>query len=58
MEEVKEMGNLKNDFKFMRRGIVGSYKDELPEELVKKLDQWSAKFLKEANATSEQVFGL
>lgn len=58
MEEVKEMTQVKNDFQFMRRGVVGSYKDELSEELAKKLDQWSAKYLKEANATNESVFGL
>lgn len=42
----------------MRRGVIGSYKDELSEELATKIDQWSETFLKEADVTNEQLFGL
>lgn len=58
IQKIIEESNIKSDFEFLRRGVVGSYKDELPEELGKKLDEWSIKFLKEANLTSEQVFGM
>lgn len=56
MDEGKKAKNIQNNFQFLRRGIVDSYKDELSEELVAKLDRWSAKFLEEANVTSDQVF--
>lgn len=41
----------------MRRGIVGSYKDELPEHLEKKLDEWIELNLSKAGVTREQLFG-
>lgn len=28
------------DFRFIRRGIVGSHKDELPTEVIQECDQW------------------
>lgn len=30
---------------FMRKGIVGGYKDEMPKEYIKKFDEWIAKSL-------------
>lgn len=41
----------------MRRGIVGSFKDELTPELIKKIDQWSADFLKTYGLKEEDIFG-
>lgn len=50
--------NSDSTFQFMRRGIVGSHKDELTADQVKRIDVWSEKYLKEAGVTSEEVFGL
>ncbi|XP_061394226.1 sulfotransferase 1B1-like [Musca vetustissima] len=48
---------VKPDFEFMRRGIVGSYKDELSPETQAKLDEWIAEHLKEFNISLEEIFG-
>lgn len=58
IDQIKADMDIQSDFQFFRRGVVDCYKDELSEELVKKLDQWSMQFLDEAGITSEQVFGL
>ncbi|KAL5274011.1 hypothetical protein ACFFRR_000645 [Megaselia abdita] len=59
IDGIKDLNN-NNDsnFQFMRRGIVGSHKDELTADQIKSLDSWSEKFLNEAGVTSEEVFGL
>lgn len=41
----------------MRRGIVGSFKDELTPELQAKIDNWSSNFLAEHGVTEEDIFG-
>ncbi|XP_065361013.1 sulfotransferase 1E1-like [Calliphora vicina] len=45
------------DFQFMRRGIVGSFKDELTPELIAKIDQWSADYLGQHGLKEEDIFG-
>ncbi|XP_067634325.1 luciferin sulfotransferase-like [Eurosta solidaginis] len=39
------------DFSFIRRGIVGSYKDELPQSSVQQLDNWIENSLKDYQLT-------
>ncbi|XP_005175858.1 sulfotransferase 1 family member D1 [Musca domestica] len=46
-----------DDFQFMRRGIVGSFKDELTPELQAKIDNWSRDFLAKHGLTEEDIFG-
>lgn len=58
VENVKTDYGISSDFQFLRRGVVGSYKDELPKDLVQRLDEWSVKALKEANVTHEELFGI
>ena len=41
----------------MRRGIVGSFKDELSEDIENKLDQWVDKHLIKYNIKLEDIFG-
>lgn len=41
----------------MRRGIVGSFKDELTPELICKIDNWSADFLGQYGLKEEDIFG-
>ncbi|XP_073842999.1 amine sulfotransferase-like [Musca autumnalis] len=45
------------DFQFLRRGIVGCYKDELTPELQKKIDIWSHNYLAQHGLTEEEIFG-
>ncbi|XP_061394228.1 luciferin sulfotransferase-like [Musca vetustissima] len=49
--------NIKEDFQFMRRGIVGSYRDELSPDLQTKIDEWSKKVLAEHGLAEEDIFG-
>ncbi|XP_073836598.1 luciferin sulfotransferase-like [Musca autumnalis] len=49
--------NVDANFQFMRRGIVGSYKDELTPELKAKIDVWSKKVLDEHGLSEEDIFG-
>lgn len=59
IDGVKDQNNNKNSsFQFMRRGIVGSYKDELTADQIKRIDVWSEKYLKEAGVTNQEIFGL
>ncbi|XP_065360809.1 luciferin sulfotransferase-like isoform X1 [Calliphora vicina] len=48
---------VREDFQFMRRGIVGSHKDELSPQIHKKLDAWIAEHLKKYNVKLEDIFG-
>lgn len=41
----------------MRRGIVGSFKDELTPELIAKIDKWTADFLAQYDLKEEDIFG-
>ncbi|XP_017112643.1 sulfotransferase family cytosolic 1B member 1-like [Drosophila elegans] len=47
----------KDDFNFMRRGIVGSYKDELSPENRNKIDKLTERFLEEYGVTESEIFG-
>ncbi|XP_023307674.1 sulfotransferase 1 family member D1-like [Lucilia cuprina] len=51
------MPGVKQDFQFMRRGIVGSFKDELTPELIAKIDKWTADFLGQYGLKEEDIFG-
>lgn len=41
----------------MRRGIVGSYKDELPERDQRRINEWSEQFLNQFNVSEVDIFG-
>ncbi|XP_049315269.1 sulfotransferase 1 family member D1 isoform X1 [Bactrocera dorsalis] len=45
------------DFEFMRRGIVGSYKDELSERNQRRINDWSEQFLSQFNVSETDIFG-
>ncbi|XP_017031992.1 luciferin sulfotransferase-like [Drosophila kikkawai] len=47
----------KDNFDFMRRGIIGSYKDELSSEQVDKIDKWTQRCLLEYGITEFDIFG-
>ncbi|KAM7356302.1 sulfotransferase 1 family member D1-like [Cochliomyia hominivorax] len=50
--------NVSPDFEFMRRGVVGSYKDELSPAVQKKMDDWIAENLRRFKVKFEDVFGV
>uniref|UniRef100_T1GXK2 Uncharacterized protein n=1 Tax=Megaselia scalaris TaxID=36166 RepID=T1GXK2_MEGSC len=57
IDEIKYLNNNKgNQFQFMRRGIVGSYKDELTVDEIYKIDSWSEQILKQAGVRNEEIF--
>ncbi|XP_030565356.1 estrogen sulfotransferase-like isoform X1 [Drosophila novamexicana] len=49
--------NTTKDFEFMRRGVVGSYNDELSAEHRQKLDKWTSDFLKPYDISESDIFG-
>ncbi|XP_053954912.1 sulfotransferase 1 family member D1-like isoform X1 [Anastrepha ludens] len=57
IKNTDDRSNVEADFQFMRRGIVGSYKDELSETNQRRLNEWSAQFLQEFNLTAADIFG-
>lgn len=46
MAEIQMMIGVPNDFKFMRKGQVGGYKDELPAEFIEKFSAFVEQQLK------------
>ncbi|XP_070073995.1 luciferin sulfotransferase-like [Drosophila takahashii] len=54
---IKKLRKTTNDFNFMRRGIVGSYKDELSPEQQDKIDKWTQSYLKEYGIQESDIFG-
>lgn len=48
-ERVNEITTYRNaengEFKFIRKGIVGSHKNEMSAELIRKFDKWIEKSL-------------
>ncbi|XP_054085113.1 sulfotransferase 1 family member D1 isoform X2 [Zeugodacus cucurbitae] len=58
-ELIKNSGKriVASDFEFMRRGIVGSYKDELSEEDQRRINEWSEQFLGQFNVSMTDIFG-
>ncbi|XP_017031991.1 sulfotransferase 1B1-like [Drosophila kikkawai] len=53
----KTFHETKDDFDFMRRGIIGSYKDELSSEQVDKIDKWTQRCLQEYGISESDIFG-
>ncbi|ALC39533.1 maker495 [Drosophila busckii] len=53
----KDATKTSEDFEFMRRGIIGAYKDELTAEQRLDLDQWIANFLQQYNLKESDIFG-
>ncbi|XP_032290023.2 luciferin sulfotransferase [Drosophila virilis] len=53
----KQIQNTTKDFEFMRRGVVGSYNDELSALQKQKLDKWSSDFLKAYDIRESDIFG-
>ncbi|XP_067613637.1 sulfotransferase 1 family member D1-like isoform X2 [Eurosta solidaginis] len=49
--------NTQADFEFMRRGIVGAYKDELSADNQQRINDWTERYLKEFNITLADIFG-
>ncbi|XP_013116937.2 sulfotransferase 1E1 [Stomoxys calcitrans] len=49
--------HIRSDFEYMRRGIVGAFKDELSHKTLSTLDNWTADNLKIYDVTLEDIFG-
>ncbi|XP_037928502.1 luciferin sulfotransferase-like [Teleopsis dalmanni] len=49
--------SVKFDFEFMRRGIIGSYKDELSQDNQRKIINWSERYLDKHKLTIKELFG-
>ncbi|KAL5290951.1 hypothetical protein ACFFRR_010384 [Megaselia abdita] len=45
-------------FEFLRKGKVGSFKNELSEDIIRRFDEWEDKKLKEAGVTREELYGV
>ncbi|XP_030565409.1 sulfotransferase family cytosolic 1B member 1-like [Drosophila novamexicana] len=54
---IKKRLNTTEDFEFMRRGVVGSYNDELSALQRQKLDKWTSDFLKAYDIRESDIFG-
>ncbi|XP_017105366.3 luciferin sulfotransferase-like [Drosophila bipectinata] len=54
---IKSTLQVSDDFEFMRRGIVGSYKDELNFDQKRKIDNWTRCCLEEYGLTEFDIFG-
>uniref|UniRef100_A0A1I8P1X2 Sulfotransferase domain-containing protein n=1 Tax=Stomoxys calcitrans TaxID=35570 RepID=A0A1I8P1X2_STOCA len=48
---------VKEEFQFMRRGIVGSHKDEMTPELCIEIENWSKVQLAQHDLTEKDIFG-
>ncbi|XP_013109277.2 sulfotransferase 1 family member D1 [Stomoxys calcitrans] len=56
--EIKQLSKeVKDEFEFMRRGIVGSFKDEMTPELQAKINKWSEDILVQHGLSEEEIFG-
>ncbi|XP_034107927.2 luciferin sulfotransferase-like [Drosophila albomicans] len=53
----KRENNLREDFDFMRRGIVGSYKEDLTADQIAKIDLWSHTCLSQYGICESDIFG-
>ncbi|XP_044248960.1 luciferin sulfotransferase-like isoform X1 [Drosophila takahashii] len=54
---LKGLHKIGDDFQFMRRGIVGSHKDELGAENKDKVDKLTCTFLKKYGLSEADIFG-
>lgn len=41
------------EFRFVRRGVVGSHKDEMPKEVIDQFDEWNRRELEKFNLKVE-----
>ncbi|XP_012159835.1 estrogen sulfotransferase [Ceratitis capitata] len=55
-EVIKKSGRPGADFQFMRRGIVGSYKDELSVRNKQRINEWSEQYLNKFNIKMSDIF--
>ncbi|XP_016959226.1 sulfotransferase 1 family member D1-like [Drosophila biarmipes] len=55
---MKMLNNAGDDYQFLRRGIVGSYKDELSSENKDKIDKYTSTFLEKYGLTESDIFGV
>ncbi|XP_034107225.2 amine sulfotransferase-like [Drosophila albomicans] len=51
------LGNVPEGFQFMRRGVVGAYKEELNTNQRVKIDHWSNTHLKPYGIREADIFG-
>ncbi|XP_058980004.1 sulfotransferase 1C2 isoform X2 [Musca domestica] len=51
-----KLPSVNENFEFMRRGIVGSFKDELTPELQAKIDEWSRQILAQHGLTETEIY--
>lgn len=59
IDQIKDMNNNSgSNFQFMRKGVIGSHKDDLTSEQIQRIDSWSEVFLKSAGTTEKEIFGL
>ncbi|XP_030372482.1 sulfotransferase 1C1-like isoform X2 [Scaptodrosophila lebanonensis] len=54
---LKQSYEINENFDFMRRGIVGSFKDELSDDHRKKLDKWTNDILQQYGIKESDIFG-
>ncbi|XP_016981938.1 sulfotransferase 1 family member D1-like isoform X2 [Drosophila rhopaloa] len=54
---IKTVRKTTEDFEFMRRGIVGSFKDELSLQHQDKIDKWTQSILDEYGLIESDIFG-
>ncbi|XP_017058503.1 sulfotransferase family cytosolic 1B member 1-like [Drosophila ficusphila] len=54
---IKTVRKTADNYEFIRRGIVGSYKDELSPDQQKKVDATTRDFLKQYGVTEHDIFG-
>ncbi|XP_075162306.1 sulfotransferase 1B1-like isoform X2 [Haematobia irritans] len=53
----EDPNSVTTEFQLMRRGIIGSFKDEITPELQAKIDNWSSKCLAQYGITEGELFG-
>ncbi|XP_060658227.1 luciferin sulfotransferase-like [Drosophila nasuta] len=53
----QRVDNIREDFDFMRRGIVGSYKEDLTADQIAKIDLWSHTYLSQYGICESDIFG-
>ncbi|KAL5276710.1 hypothetical protein ACFFRR_002122 [Megaselia abdita] len=58
VDRLKARFDTNKDFQFMRKGTIGSYKEELTESMIKDLDCWTKKALEYRNLTEDQILNF
>ncbi|XP_055917405.1 amine sulfotransferase isoform X2 [Eupeodes corollae] len=55
-QSIKQAAGVEvEEFRFVRRGVVGSHKDELPHEVIEEFDEWTDDNLKDFNLTVDEI---